>query len=92
MPAERAENYLLRSAGSKLSALLARLGSAVRARRRPKSLRLREMLPLGDKRFLAVVECDQQRFLLAGTAQHIALLERLPAQAGRDAITEGSDR
>ena len=46
--------------------------------RRVRHLRLREMLPLGDRRFLAVVEFERQRFLIAGTAGSLKLLTRLP--------------
>jgi flagellar biogenesis protein FliO len=45
------------------------------ARRR---LRLAETLPLGERRFVAVVEFEGQRFLLGGTSAQITLLSRLP--------------
>jgi len=35
------------------------------------------MLSLGEKRFIAVVEYGQEKFLLAGTQQNISLLKRL---------------
>jgi len=35
------------------------------------------MLSLGEKRFIAVVEYGQEKFLLAGTPQNISLLKRL---------------
>ncbi len=50
--------------------------SRIRANRR-RALRLCETLSLGEKRFVAVVECDNQRFLLAGTQQNISLLQSL---------------
>jgi len=71
--------------GAKCAALLARAWTMATARRNERRLRVCEMVSLGDKRFLAVVECDRQRFLLAGTPQSIALLERLREGA------EGSD-
>jgi flagellar biogenesis protein FliO len=40
-------------------------------------LRLSETLSLGEKRFLAVVQFQQQEFLLGGTGNSIALLARL---------------
>jgi flagellar biogenesis protein FliO len=50
---------------------------------RRRSLRLCESLSLGDKRIVAVIECDDQRFLLAATPQNISLLQSLgPAQVG----------
>jgi flagellar biogenesis protein FliO len=46
-------------------------------RRRPKRLRLCESLPLGDRRFVAVVEFDAARFLVGGTPSSLVLLSRL---------------
>jgi flagellar biogenesis protein FliO len=43
----------------------------------PKSLRLRDSLPLGERRFVAVVECEQERFLIGGTSSSVVLLSRL---------------
>lgn len=51
---------------------LARL--TIRAGRR---LRLRETLSLGDRRTVAILECDGKQFLLATTAQSISLLATL---------------
>lgn len=45
--------------------------------RRERSLRLCETLPLGEKRLLAVVQFDRQRFLIGATGQSISLLQRL---------------
>jgi hypothetical protein len=47
------------------------------SRSRPRRLRLAETLPLGDRRFVAVVEFDGSRFLLGGTASSLVLLARL---------------
>jgi flagellar biogenesis protein FliO len=53
-----------------------------------RQLRLCETLGLGERRFLAVVEFEQQRFLIAGTASSVALLAELPAPPERqDAMT-----
>jgi len=41
-------------------------------------LRLCENLQLGDRRFLSVVEFGQQRFLVGGTANSLAMLAVLP--------------
>jgi flagellar biogenesis protein FliO len=57
-------------------------------RRAPRRLRLCESLPLGDRRFVAVVEFDRERFLVGGTSSSLVLLSRLEeagAQAGREA-------
>lgn len=51
---------------------LARL--AIRSDRR---LRLRETLSLGDRRVVAILECDRKEFLVAATAQSISLLAPL---------------
>jgi flagellar biogenesis protein FliO len=45
-----------------------------RARKR---LRLCESLPLGERRFVAVVEFDAARFLVGGTPSSLVLLSRL---------------
>ena len=47
------------------------------SRRAPRRLRLCESLPLGDRRFVAVVEFDQARFLVGGTPSSLVLLARL---------------
>lgn len=53
-------------------------------RRAPRRLRLCESLPLGERRFVAVVEFDETRFLVGGTPSSLVLLSRLE-NAGRDA-------
>jgi flagellar biogenesis protein FliO len=59
------------------------------SRRTPKGLRLCESLPLGERRFVAVVEFEKARFLVGGTASSLVLLSRLadsgePAEGQRD--------
>jgi flagellar biogenesis protein FliO len=56
------------------------------SRRTPRRLHLCESLPLGERRFVAVVEFEDARFLVGGTASSMVLLSRLadarePAQA-----------
>jgi hypothetical protein len=51
---------------------LVRLG-----RRAPRSLRLRESLPLGEHRFVAVIEFEDSRLLIGGTPSSLVLLARL---------------
>jgi flagellar biogenesis protein FliO len=47
-------------------------------RRRPaRRLRLCESLPLGERRFVAVVEFENSRFLLGGTSASLVLLAQL---------------
>ncbi|MGH9741683.1 MAG: flagellar biosynthetic protein FliO [Candidatus Acidiferrum sp.] len=69
------------------------LGS-ITVRRRERSLRLCETLPLGEKRFLAVVQIEGRRFLIGATNQSIALLDRLdsvPTQRPkRESLLESS--
>lgn len=58
---------------------------AVRGRpwgaRRQRQLRLCENLALGERRFLSVVECGQQRFLVGGSANSVAVLAELEGEA-----------
>ena len=49
----------------------------VTVRRRERALRVCETLPLGDRRFLMVVQFEQRRFLVGATNHSISLLERL---------------
>jgi flagellar biogenesis protein FliO len=49
----------------------------LRISRQPRRLRLCESLPLGDRRFVAVVEFERSRFLVGGTAGSLVLLARL---------------
>jgi hypothetical protein len=52
----------------------------------PRRLRLAETLPLGEHRFVAVVEFESFRFLLGGTPSSLVLLARLEkpeSEAGR---------
>jgi len=65
--------------GSLLASLWARISGAISriTATRNRGLRLCESLSLGEKRMLAIVECDRQRFLLAATPQSISLLQSL---------------
>jgi flagellar biogenesis protein FliO len=45
--------------------------------RAPRRLRLCESLPLGERRFVAVVEVDDASFLVGGTSSSLVLLSRL---------------
>ncbi|MBI1749406.1 MAG: flagellar biosynthetic protein FliO [Acidobacteria bacterium] len=48
-------------------------------RRRERRLSICELLPLGEKRFVAVVQVDRQQFLIGGAPNSVALLAQLPA-------------
>jgi flagellar biogenesis protein FliO len=49
--------------------------------RRQRQLRLCENLPLGERRFLSVVECGHQRFLVGGSVNSVAVLRELEGEA-----------
>ena len=42
-----------------------------------KTLRLCENLPLGEKRFVAVIQVENEKFLIGGAAGSVSLLTRL---------------
>jgi flagellar biogenesis protein FliO len=54
------------------------------SRRSPRRLRLCESLPLGERRFVAVIEIDGARFLLGGTPSSLVLLSRLTDSGGQE--------
>jgi hypothetical protein len=55
----------------------------------PRRLRLFETLSLGEKRFVAIVEFENQRFLLGGTPNSLVLLAALPgSELGASALGE----
>lgn len=51
--------------------------AGIGVRRAPRRLRLCETLALGEKRFVAVIEFESQRFLVGGGAASVNLLARL---------------
>jgi flagellar biogenesis protein FliO len=67
--------------GGFLTAHAAGVHQSLRRRRTVRRLRLSETLSLGEKRFLAVVQFQQQEFLVGGTGNSIALLAKLDAPA-----------
>lgn len=48
------------------------------SRRRPKALAVVETSPLGDRRFVSVIQFERQRFLIGSSPSSITLLSRLP--------------
>jgi flagellar biogenesis protein FliO len=54
---------------------LARAFRQVRFQKKIRALRVEETLPLGDRRFLAVVKWENERMLIGVTAQSITLLD-----------------
>lgn len=51
----------------------------MRCGRKQRCMRLCETLPLGDRRYLALVEIDGRRFLVGAAANSLSLLARLPS-------------
>ena len=67
--------------GGFLTAHASGVHQSLRRRRTVRRLRLSETLSLGEKRFLAVVQFQQQEFLVGGTGNSIALLAKLDTPA-----------
>ena len=71
--------------------LLRRAFATVHIQRRERRLRLCESLPLGEKRLIAVVEFEEQRFLVAATPNNISLLQTLrPSVDDENRAAEGA--
>lgn len=88
MKTRRAKSYrrsaVLRQVIRKFRGLLlaaTRWGQTISLKRRENQLRLCETLSLGDRRFLAVVLVEQQKYLVGGAPNSVALLAKLPSQA-----------
>lgn len=58
-------------------ARLTALAKKIQVRQNRKRLRVCETVPLGDKRFVAVIQVDDQQFLLGGSSTSISLLAQL---------------
>jgi len=79
---------ILRDGMRKLVRWLATKRGAWRSRG-PRQLCLRETLALGERRFVAVVEFEQQRFLIGGTGSSLSMLASLASSAAPEAAAEG---
>ena len=84
-------------APSRLATLYARcLQSIQQIRRRllkrrgQRKLDLVEIQQLGEKRFIAIVRVDKQRFLIAGAAGSVSLLAEFTPQRARASRKEGA--
>jgi hypothetical protein len=55
--------------------------------RRPRRLHLRDTVCLGEKRFVAVVEFEDRRFLLGGAANSVSLLAHLTLPSFANALS-----
>ncbi|HTS36819.1 MAG TPA: flagellar biosynthetic protein FliO [Candidatus Solibacter sp.] len=60
--------------------------------RSPRRLKLCETLALGERRFVAVVEFEQARFLVGGTAGSLVLLARLDVASGASECGRGKEK
>jgi hypothetical protein len=58
-----------------------RFAGTLKTQRSAKAMRLCETISLGEKRFLAIVQVDEERILIGGSASSVALLTRLPERA-----------
>ena len=74
----------LPSVGDWSQTLLVRIWSILKwivqrakAQQARKNLRVCETVSLGEKRFVAVVQIDQERFLIGGSSSAVSLLTRL---------------
>jgi flagellar biogenesis protein FliO len=79
--------------GSLMRTIWTQLRSAwqgVRIQRRQRRLRLSESVSLGEKRLIALVEFEGQRFLVAATSERISLLQSLGSASSED--TQAADR
>lgn len=88
--APRAFLHALAILGGRIEVLWRALVSG--ARRKTKSLLVRETSALGDHRFVAVVQFERQRFLIGSSPSSVTLLAHLPdadpaTEAGAAATT-----
>lgn len=51
-----------------------------KTQRRNRKLRVCESAQLGDKKFVALIQADGQRFLIGGTSTSVSLLATLPSR------------
>lgn len=77
----RAGNSFRPEWGRRLWHWAVRAGRSWQARSAPR-LKLCETLQLGDRRFVAVVQFEQQRFLVGGTGSSLVLLTQLAGETG----------
>jgi flagellar biogenesis protein FliO len=59
--------------------------------RRQRQLRLCENLALGERRFLSLVECGRQKFLLGGSANSLVVLAELASETTALPTKDGED-
>jgi flagellar biogenesis protein FliO len=72
-------NPLASAALARISApLSARLGAIWRSHKKRKALSVRETASLGERRFVAVIQFERQRFLIGASPSSVTLLTQLP--------------
>lgn len=78
------ELVMLPKTGDRFQVLLMRIWSALKwigqraqAQQARKNLRVCENVSLGEKRFVAIVQVDDERFLIGGSSGSVSLLTRL---------------
>lgn len=64
-----------------LLALLQSLLGSVKIRRKERALHLCETLALGERRFLALVQCEGRKYLIGTTSSSVSLLDCLDSPA-----------
>jgi hypothetical protein len=62
--------------------------ATLRPTRTPRRLRLCETVSLGEKRFAAVVEFEDRRFLVGGAATSVSLLAELQSSSFADTLSD----
>lgn len=71
-------NPLASTALARISALLStRLRAIWRSQKRRKALSVRETTSLGERRFVAVIQFERQRFLIGASPSSVTLLTQL---------------
>lgn len=66
--------------GCWLRACCVRLADLWRTQHKRRSLVIKETAALGDRRFVAVLQFERQRFLIGGSPGSVTLLADLPAE------------
>lgn len=61
-----------------LALLSARIQAVLRLRGEHKKLSIRETASLGERRFVAVIQFERQRFLIGASPSSVTLLTQLP--------------
>ena len=86
-------NPLAATALSRISALLsARISTIWRSQKKDKALSVRETASLGERRFVAVIQFEGQRFLIGASPSSVSLLARLPDEEARAGDAIGGTR